>query len=191
MASEIAGKLGPLALEAPDQFGGEVLRVGRGAAIAAGEDLAVGEQAFGEDAGRARDIAARALRLLRASAARCRRNARGCASCDRSSCADFSRTPASARSARQNVALPRESRRVESVEQHRIEAAGRLVARAGRGSRALPRSGAALLASVMLAAAPPKDGFAAQAHFDEHERLAVARDRGRSRRAACESCGRR
>ena len=38
-------QLGPLALEAADHLGGEVLRVGGGSAVAAGEDLAVGEQA--------------------------------------------------------------------------------------------------------------------------------------------------
>src|SRR5690606_25495492 len=34
-------------LEAVDQLGGEVLRVGRRAAVSAGENLAVGEQALG------------------------------------------------------------------------------------------------------------------------------------------------
>ena len=39
------GELGALPLEAADHLGGEVLRVGRGPAVAAGEDLAVAEQA--------------------------------------------------------------------------------------------------------------------------------------------------
>ena len=73
-------KLRPLALEAADHLGGEVLRIGRGAAVAAGEDLAVGEQAFGQHARRARDQRARARRRPPASVARCRRSARGCAS---------------------------------------------------------------------------------------------------------------
>ena len=47
--------LRPLALEAADHFGGEMLRVGRGSAVAAGEDLAVAEQALGDELGRARD----------------------------------------------------------------------------------------------------------------------------------------
>ena len=38
-------QLRALALEAADHLGGEMLRVGGGAAVAAGEDLAVGEQA--------------------------------------------------------------------------------------------------------------------------------------------------
>ena len=42
MVSAIAGQRRALALEAADQFRGEMLRVGRRAAVAAGEDLAVG-----------------------------------------------------------------------------------------------------------------------------------------------------
>ena len=49
-------QLRPLPLEAADQLRGKVLRVGRRPAVAVREDLAVGEQALGEDGGGARDL---------------------------------------------------------------------------------------------------------------------------------------
>ena len=68
----------------------------------------------------------------------------------------------------------RTSRRVE---QHRVEPARRRCAIGARGNTAPPRrQPRALACAVMLAAAPPKSLARAQAHFDEHERVAVARD---------------
>jgi hypothetical protein len=55
-------QLGSLALETPDELGGEVLGIRRGAAVAAREDLAVGEQAIGHQRARTRDRRSHRLR---------------------------------------------------------------------------------------------------------------------------------
>ena len=71
---------GPLALEAADELGGEVLRVAGRAAVAAGQHLAAGGDAADARAlTRVGDRLARGPRRPRTSGRRCRRTAAGCA----------------------------------------------------------------------------------------------------------------
>jgi len=152
-----------------------MLRICRGAAVAAGQDLPVGEEALRENSRRARnsrredfrclEFQLRTLREMVADALHVvDHRARILAGC-----------PGRAPSCGQNVALPHDARWIEAVEQHGIETAGRLGAEPGEidargGGQACTLRGGD-------AGARSAEGLtAAQANFHEHQRRTIARD---------------
>ena len=142
----------PLALEAADELGREMLRVGGRAAVAAGQHLAAAGDAADERADRVGDRLGRALRRRRTSGRRCRRTAAGFVvrAWSRDDMTRISRRGSPRRHRRRRAATRCDRRRRDDVEparRRRCQRRRKWLAAKTRRRR---------LAAPTLAAAPPK-----------------------------------